>query len=203
MAAGDAAVAAALAGPGWAVVPAYLPALEVAALVAAQQARELAGEFRPAAVGAGQSRALRPEIRSDRIAWLQDAQCPAEAALLARLEALRVTLNRRLLLGLDELECQYAVYDPGAGYARHLDRSPRGAERVVSWVLYLNVGWQPGDGGELVLSTPAGEHRVEPRAGVLVTFLSAELAHEVRPAARPRLSLAGWFRRRPLPATVR
>jgi SM-20-related protein len=203
MTAGDARIAAALAGPGWVVAPGYASADEVAGLTAALHARELAGGFRPAAVGAGAHRAVRTQIRGDRIAWLMHEECAAETALLDRLEALRVALNERLLLGLYDLECHFAIYGPGAGYVRHLDRSPQGAERVVSLVLYLNRDWQPGDGGELVLTTREGEQWVEPRAGVLVAFLSEELAHEVRPAHRPRLSLAGWFRRRPLAGAAR
>lgn len=203
MTGGDAPIAAALAGPGWALAPGYASAVEAAALTAALRARETAGEFRAAGVGGGERPQVRREIRGDRIAWWQQPQCPAEAALLARLEALRVVLNRQLLLGLEDFECHYAIYDTGAGYVRHLDRSPHGAERVVSLVLYLNLGWRRGDGGELVLALPGGEARVEPRAGTLVAFLSEELPHEVRPANRPRLSLAGWFRRRPLAGPVR
>ncbi|MBS0393650.1 MAG: 2OG-Fe(II) oxygenase, partial [Proteobacteria bacterium] len=70
-------------------------------------------------------------------------------------------------------------------------------ERVVSVVLYLNPGWQSGDGGELVLAADDGEHVVEPRGGTLLAFLSERFEHEVRPARRERRSLTGWFRRRP------
>ena len=35
-----------------------------------------------------------------------------------------------------------------------------------------------------------------PEGGSLVVFLSAELPHEVLPASRERMSIAGWFRRR-------
>jgi SM-20-related protein len=37
---------------------------------------------------------------------------------------------------------------------------------------------------------------VQPEGGTLACFLSADFEHEVLPAARPRLSLTGWFRRR-------
>ena len=39
---------------------------------------------------------------------------------------------------------------------------------------------------------------VLPRGGTLVVFLSDRFPHEVLPARRERLSLAGWFRRRSL-----
>jgi SM-20-related protein len=37
---------------------------------------------------------------------------------------------------------------------------------------------------------------VVPAGGTLVTFLAERFDHEVLPANRPRVSLAGWFRRR-------
>jgi len=64
-------------------------------------------------------------------------------------------------------------------------------------VTYLNSDWQPGDGGELVLYAEDEVTEIatiEPRAGTLVLFLSEEIPHEVRPAIRDRISIAGWFR---------
>ena len=190
-------LAGALAGPGWGVVPEFVPMELVRELLSDVARRERAGEFRAAAVGAGAHRAIRPEIRGDRICWLVAPASAAERALLERLEALRAELNRELMLGLAELECHYAIYAPGARYARHLDRSPLGFERVVSVVLYLNPGWRSADGGELVLATERGQIAIVPRAGALAAFMSQRLEHEVRVARRPRLSLTGWFRRRP------
>ncbi len=188
---------AALAGPGWGVDPGFADGGLVGALAADVARRDAAGEFRAAAVGAGPNRAVRPQIRGDRICWLMAPESAAERSLLGRLEQLRGALNRELMLGLVDFECHYAIYGPGARYARHLDRSPKGAERVVSVVLYLNGDWQAADGGELVLAAEGGEVVVAPRGGTLVTFLSQRLEHEVRIAHRARLSLTGWFRRRP------
>lgn len=184
-----------LADRGYAIVPAFLRPAAVTALAEAARARESRGEFRPAAIGAGAHRAVRPRIRGDRIHWLSEPLLPPEREALAALEALRQRLNEDCALGLVDLECHYAVYPPGAGYVRHLDRSPAGAERVVSVVLYLNDGWGDSDGGELVLHVePVLE--VLPRGGTLAVFASERIEHEVRPAGRSRLSLAGWFRRR-------
>jgi SM-20-related protein len=188
----------ALAGPGWGVQLGFLAADLVRGLVTDIGTRDADGAFRPAAVGAGAARAVRPGIRGDRISWLVTPATPAEHAVLARLEGLRVALNATLKLGLTELECHYAIYAPGAHYARHLDRSPRGVERAVSVILYLNEAWDGADGGELVLSTDTGDVCIEPRAGTLAVFLSERFEHEVRVARRARLSLTGWFRRRPL-----
>ena len=190
-------LAAALAGAGFGVDPAFAEASLVRDLVVDIERRDAAGEFRAAAVGAGPNRAVRPQIRGDRICWLLTAESAAERTIFARLEALRVLLNRSLMLGLADLECHYAIYAPGARYTRHLDRSPHGAERVVSIVLYLNEAWQASDGGELVIAAEAGEVVVGPAGGTLAVFLSQRIEHEVRVARRARLSLTGWFRRRP------
>lgn len=193
----------ALAGPGFGVEPEFVTADLVRVLAAGIAQRRASGDFRAAAVGAGARRAVRPEIRGDEIAWLLRPESDAELEVLARLDRLRERLNRELTLGLEDFECHYAIYPAGAGYVRHLDRSPGGAERVVSAVLYLNERWQPGDGGELVIFAEDGATVVPPRAGTLVLFLSERLEHEVRTARRMRLSLTGWFRRRPLGGVVR
>lgn len=157
---------------------------------------ERVGELHPAAVGQGSDRALRPEIRADRIAWVDPADPdPALAAYRARMEALRLALNELSYLGLLELESHFAAYAAGAGYARHVDRFARDSRRVLSTVLYLNEDWDASDGGELRLYLERGSVEVVPRGGTLAIF-GSELAHEVLPAQRARYSVAGWFRRR-------
>ncbi|MNF01063.1 hypothetical protein D3C80_1999940 [compost metagenome] len=77
-----------------------------------------------------------------------------------------------------------------------MDRFRDDDRRAVSVVAYLNTDWQQEQGGALRLHLAEGEHDVQPEGGGLVVFLSADLPHEVLPASRERLSLAGWFRRR-------
>lgn len=182
--------------PGYAIEQGFLPAGDVLALQERALNRLAAGDFRPAAVGSGTRRRIRPDLRGDDILWLSGPGCEAERRVMDHLEALRRVLNRELSLGLFELECHYAAYAPGAAYARHLDRFVTDASRVVSCILYLNPGWAPADGGALRLY--AGEETVDvlPQGGTLVVFLSERFWHEVLPATRPRLSLTGWFRRR-------
>ncbi len=189
-------LAEALAGPGFLREPGFLAAGAVSALVAALRVHEAAGEFQEAGVGVGAARALRPGLRGDRTCWFEAPHVPAEDAVLESLEILRVGLNRGLMLGLETLELHYASYGPGRFYARHLDRSPQGIERVVTVIVYLNAGWVAGDGGELVITTPDGEVIVAPRAGTLVAFLSDQFEHEVRATRCERLSVSGWFSRR-------
>lgn len=136
------------------------------------------------------------DIRRDRIVWL-NRQRPVQADFLDSMEQLRLALNRTLFLGLFEFEAHFAHYPPGGFYRRHLDSFRGAANRVISVVFYLNRGWQPGDGGELVLYSEDEScelARIEPRAGTLAMFLSEEIPHEVRPARSDRLSIAGWFR---------
>ncbi len=158
------------------------------------------GQFKPAAVGTGTQRALRPEVRSDEILWIDDTCQSPLRETCARFEALRLTLNRQLALGLFEHEIHYARYAPGAFYVRHVDRFSGDASRVLSTALYLNDGWLGEHGGQLRLHLGGASgpqtHDVLPRAGRLVIFLSHEICHEVLPAQRERFSLTGWFRRR-------
>ncbi len=189
-------LAAALAGSGYALEPAFISPGDVLALVDAMRARDAAGEFRQAGIGVGTARTERPDVRGDRICWLDSPGSLAEQPVLESLDALGRGLNRKLMLGLQSLDTHYATYAAGRRYVRHLDRSPRGIERVVTIVLYLNADWGAEDGGELVISTPAGEVVVAPRGGTLVAFMSARFEHEVRVARRERLSITGWYSRR-------
>jgi len=186
-----------IAGPGWVAMPEFLPAALVAALAARARQRHAAGDFRAAAIGSGTSRQIVAEVRGDEIHWLDRDPCAAEQEFLRRLEELRLALNRELQLGLFECECHYALYPPGAVYARHVDQFAGDARRIVSTVLYLNEAWSADDGGQLRLYLEDGGHAdVLPEGGTLALFLSERFAHEVLPASRERLSLAGWFRRR-------
>jgi SM-20-related protein len=197
----------ALAGPGWCAVPGLVAPAAVEAI--ASEARGLLGlgRFRPAGVGRGAGLAERPEIRGDRICWVDRASAPpAIGAYLDLVERLRLQVNRGLSLGLFELEAHLAIYPPGAFYRRHLDRH-RGVElRTLTCLLYLNADWQPEDGGTLRIYTdpndPERFAEVAPRGGTFATFLSGDFEHEVMPARRERLSLTGWLKRRGPPLGI-
>ena len=123
---------------------------------------------------------------------------PGVDVVLQRLEGLRVAINRSLFLGLFDLEMHFAVYPPGAGYQRHLDRFRDDDRRSVTVILYLNEHWTREDGG-LLRFWPEPESApldIVPCGGTLVSFLSDRFWHEVLPARRERMSLTGWFRRR-------
>jgi SM-20-related protein len=167
------------------------------ALKECAQARRQRGDFEAARIGGAHSLEHRADIRGDSTCWIIPPLLPAEAALLGKLERLRLELNRDCLLGLFDLELHYAWYAPGAGYARHVDQ-PRGStQRQVSLVLYLNDEWTPAAGGELRIFEAHGGHRdIAPLAGRLVCFLTPGREHAVRETQQDRLSISGWFRAR-------
>lgn len=191
-------IVAAVEATGYAVEPDFVPRSLVARLWAHAHALDARGELRAAGVGRAEARRVAPGVRGDRIHWLEAATAaPGERTALDALEALRLALNRHLMLGLHELELHYAMYPPGARYAAHRDRFRDDDARVVSCVLYLNEHWNAAQGGALRLRLDGGAIRdVVPDGGTLVVFLSERFVHEVLPATRARLSLAGWFRRR-------
>ena len=183
---------------GYAIAAHFLDLATVAALRANALRFERAGLLVPAAVGRGGDRIERVDIRGDRIRWLEETtDDTAELSLRDALDALRLAVNRELQLGLFSFEGHYAIYPAGAGYARHLDRFRDDNARVLSIVVYLNDRWRDEDGGMLRLHVArARSIDAIPQGGTLVAFLSDRFAHEVLPARRERLSIAGWFRRR-------
>ncbi|GGB46575.1 SM-20 [Oceanisphaera marina] len=185
----------AIAGPGIGIFPDFIDAERVAAL-----RHDLATlppwELTPAAIGREQHQQTNERIRSDKTRWIEgDTQ--VQRYYLALMASLRQTLNRQLFMGLKDYECHYALYQIGDFYKKHLDAFRGRSNRRLTTVLYLNDDWQAGDGGELLVYPFQHKtvlHRIMPKAGTLVCFLSEDFPHEVLPATRDRLSIAGWFR---------
>jgi Predicted proline hydroxylase len=190
-------IATALANEGWCVVPDFLSTAQTQALADECRAMRDAQRLTPARVGALHT---ATPLRGDSTHWFQaDALSAPQQVFTDRIDALRVTLNRELMLGLIECESHYAVYPPGAGYTRHLDRLRDSDARVMSAVFYLNQAWRVADGGALRLYLVDGSSRdIFPHAGTLLLFLSAQFEHEVLPATRERMSIACWMRQRSL-----
>lgn len=194
------ALAAGLALRGWACRDRFPPDPLAGALLREAEDIWRDGAFRKAGIGRGENFLIRPDIRGDYVHWPEPDDLPAVRRLHEEcLEPLRRALNEATLLGLFDFEGHYAVYPPGAAYARHVDRFHDAAQRVVSVVLYLNPGWRAEDGGALRLYVPdeAGiEQAVDilPEAGRLVCFLSDRISHEVLETRRERFSFTGWFR---------
>lgn len=184
---------------GWSVCTNFLQPKQIQALAGELRARWDDGEFRKAGVGVGADLKVRPEIRTDRVHWLEEtAQTLAERPYFTALEALRLAINQQLYLGLFGFEGHMTIYPPGSFYTKHLDQFKGVAHRKVSVILYLNQDWQTEDGGQLRLylrESGEGDYRdVSPHGGTLVCFLSDRFHHEVLPTTRERMSITGWFK---------
>ena len=154
------------------------------------------------------------------------------ADLITSVNALRTQLQESHLLALPQLEpfqteLNYLLYPVGGHYQRHLDqpyadtgwerhgRSPTDggsyggsrSRRVVSFLAYLNSGWDAADGGALrifpahqrVYGTEDSQLAVHaedvlPEGGTLVVFMSGEVEHLVQETFRERQCVVGWFR---------
>lgn len=184
---------------GWAVVPDFLHQDQWQPLLLRASAID---HYQVAGVGRRQDLLHDERVRISLIHWLNDHHA-IDRNWLSAMESLRLTLNRRLFLGLFEFEAHYACYPPGAFYKRHLDAFKGAGNRVVSTVLYLNPDWGDGDGGNLSIFQEGNKVRnggcieVQPKAGTLVVFLSEDIPHEVLQTVRTRYSIAGWFRINP------
>ena len=185
----------AIAGPGIGIFPDFIDADMVAGL-----RHDLATlppwELTPAAIGRARLQQTNEQIRTDKTRWLE-GDTPIQRAYQAQMADLQLQLNRQLFMGLKDYECHYALYQTGDFYRKHLDAFRGRGNRRLTTVLYLNDNWQATDGGELLVYASRGKtvtHRVLPQAGTLVCFLSEDFPHEVLPARRDRLSIAGWFR---------
>ena len=186
----------ALASDGWCLLAGLMKPAQTQALASECAARHDAKLLLPARTGTARSAS---SLRGDSTHWFaMGAMSTPQQMFADRIDALRIALNRELMLSLVECEAHYAVYRPGAGYTRHLDRLRDNDARVISAVFYLNHGWRDEDGGALRLYLGDGAwHDIYPHAGVLALFLSARFEHEVLPATRDRMSIAGWLRQRP------
>jgi SM-20-related protein len=180
---------------GYIVLPTALPTAVAEGLLDCLSRIEQR-EFRAARIGRGSHRKSNRFVRRDRIHWIEPA-LPGGRGWHDWLHRLREYLNRRLFLGLFSVETHFSLYREGDFYRRHMDAFRGESNRVLSLVTYLNRGWLPDQGGELVIHDPAGGEpliSVAPGFGTLVLFLSEEFPHEVLPTVRERYGVSAWFR---------
>ena len=158
------------------------------------------GQFTKAAIGKGDQKQVRAEIRSDEVLWMDPTVLsPLQAIFWEKVAEVQQVLNRRCFLGLKSFEGHFARYPIGSFYKRHLDQFHAVPHRIVTIILYLNESWTEADGGQLRMYFPQedGSERVEdvlPLGGRLVVFLSEEIPHEVLPTHKERISITGWLR---------
>ncbi|MGM0946778.1 MAG: 2OG-Fe(II) oxygenase [Bacteroidota bacterium] len=158
------------------------------------------GKFRKAAIGTGEQKQVRPEIRSDEVLWMEAQNLSLlQSEYWKRVEEIQLALNRRCFLGLQSFEAHFARYPIGSFYKRHLDQFQQVPYRAVTVILYVNDAWTEADEGALRMYLPMEDDKEEvldllPLPGRLVVFLSGEIPHEVLPTKKERNSITGWLR---------
>ena len=181
---------------GWCVLDAFFSSTLIDSLCA-EVASLLDSDMQQAGVGRKYDHQIVLDTRRDCIQWI-DGESPTREAFLTVMEALRVTLNRALLLGLFDYEAHFARYYENGFYEKHLDAFKGQSNRVLSTVLYLNDDWVDGNGGELVIFDEHNPQlellRIAPKKGRFVVFLSEDFYHQVNVSKTTRHSIAGWFR---------
>jgi SM-20-related protein len=134
-------------------------------------------------------------FRSDKIYWLDRShENRIENNFLDMIDAFVLHLNSTCYTGITGHEFHYAVYEKGSFYAKHLDQFANNNSRKYSMILYLNDGWQEGDGGELCVHHQDKLQHITPLNGKCVFFASNIIEHEVLLSNKQRMSITGWFK---------
>ncbi len=154
------------------------------------------GRMHQAGVGKRASFQQNLKVRGDVISWIDnDSIEPSELAFMAIVQAFYLYLNQTCYTGINGSEFHNALYESGSFYKRHFDQFKQDSNRQFSMVTYLNEDWVNTDGGELVLYLDGVEKIIQPQGGRVVFFKADKIEHEVRPASRERMSIAGWLLR--------
>ncbi|MGW8122006.1 2OG-Fe(II) oxygenase [Roseivirga echinicomitans] len=150
--------------------------------------------FSDAAIGSLNQKQLEKSIRGDKIYWLERKDDIEMEPFFQFSDELIQKLNQLCYLSLSGCEFHLAHYPIGAFYKKHIDEFKGRSNRMISVIIYLNVGWKPGDGGELKIFKENGEEfLVDPLAGRCVMFKSDTVPHEVMKTQVNRYSLTGWL----------
>jgi len=155
-------------------------------------------DFSMAGIGALSDHIIRKDIRGDYTYWLDRKRDENLSDLWKLIDETIYVYNRYCYLGLSGYEFHLAHYPKGGHYDKHLDQFNNRSNRTISMVIYLNKGWQKGDGGELEIFLPDRTTiQVEPIEARCVMFKSAEVPHAVLASNKPRYSLTGWLLQQP------
>ena len=187
----------ALYAQGYAVVPHFLPEFLRDALYTEACTLYHNQSMYQASIGQGPNNQVAIDIRGDFIHWL-NGSTPAQKTFFKLMHAYQQHLNRIFYLGINNYEAHFALYPKGRYYKRHWDNFHGRGNRIVTTVFYLNPQWHAEWGGQLRLYAQDEQtvlEEITPQPGLLATFISSEIPHEVLPTRRPRISIAGWLRR--------
>ncbi|MEZ4885440.1 MAG: 2OG-Fe(II) oxygenase [Chitinophagales bacterium] len=134
-------------------------------------------------------------VRSDVIYWLDRQHNDThENSFFDLMDEFVTFLNRTCYAGITGYEFHYALYEKGSFYKRHLDQFKDNNSRAFSMIMYLNVDWKEGDGGELCIYNGADNQKISPLNSKCVFFKSSELEHEVLVSHQQRMSVTGWLK---------
>ncbi len=151
--------------------------------------------MRLAGIGHAKKFQHKSEIRSDSIYWLDKLHFnQAEDDYLAIMNEFIRYLNSSCYTGIVSSEFHFSYFEIGQHYQAHRDQFSTNDHRKFSTVSYLNEFWQDGDGGELQINLADSKLKIDPCMGSTVFFKSDELLHEVLPANKPRMAIAGWLK---------
>ena len=155
------------------------------------------GEFSKAGIGRSDKLDLRPEIRSDKIFWLDENSLTQNQKLYFDfINELKARINRELFLSLRTFEAHLAGYPKGSFYKKHLDQFQTQQNRLITAILYLNFDWKNEYGGKLKIHLNENDcEEILPEAGTFICFRSDLIYHEVLKCTKERFSLTGWLRR--------
>ncbi len=152
--------------------------------------------FNEAGVSKGLELTVENTIRKSLISWIDDWN---ESDELKRINIfyndLMINLNEYFFLSMKRFESQFAIYEQGGFYKKHIDQHKLTRHRQMSCIFYLN---DCTDGGELVIYNEKNKNEVDvlikPKRGSFVLFISKTIFHEVLENRWPRYSLTTWFR---------
>ena len=183
---------------GFAICDDFLDEMTVANLLKTFSLRYEQGNFKEASIGKSSEVQKNIEIRGDEILWLESNSVDlSERVLLDKNQAFVDYLNQTCYLGIIDTEIHFAKYAVGKFYRRHRDTFQSKKGRVLSVIYYLNVGWVPENGGNLIIYTAKNNLEtsisIAPLAGRMVCFESGKLDHEVTEAFSERFSVTGWL----------
>lgn len=183
---------------GYAVCDDFLDKIDVHNLLETFSTRYEQGKFKEASIGKANEVQKNIEIRGDEILWLEsDSIELSERVLLDKNQAFVNYLNQTCYLGIVDTEIHFAKYAVGKFYRRHKDTFQAKKGRILSVIYYLNVGWVPENGGNLIIYTSKDNIEtsisIAPLAGRMVCFESEKLDHEVTEVFSERFSVTGWL----------
>lgn len=147
--------------------------------------------FKFASIGKGPSKKNIPQIRGDKIHWLENFTSNSGPLIASIFNELVEISRKEFYLPAKRFECHFAKFETGSFYKLHCDRHSRSPGRIMSVVIYLRSN---ESGGELILhDNDLNKITIQPKAGKIVVF-DSYLKHEVLTSLGDRWSLAGWIR---------